>query len=68
MVNRAAIAFVVGLSALSSVLTSAAFADEFGSHSSGQHVYDRASVLSPDQVQMLKRGARRRRSGKKPEN
>ena len=58
MVKRtAAIAVLMALSALSSVLTSVALADEFGSHAPGQHVYDRANVLRPDQVQTLERRA-----------
>ncbi len=57
MVRRVAVAVLVALSALSTVLTSAAFADEFGSHAAGQHVYDGANVLRPEQVQMLERRA-----------
>jgi uncharacterized membrane protein YgcG len=57
MVNRAAVAVLVSVTALSPVVASAAFADEFGSHAPGQHVYDRANVLRPEQVQMLERRA-----------
>ncbi len=57
MVKRTAIVVLVALSALSSVLASAAFADEFGSHTPGQHVYDRANVLQPEQVQTLEHRA-----------
>ena len=57
MFKRAAIALLVAVAVLSTLFASAASADEFGSHSPGQHVYDRANVLRPDEVKMLEQRA-----------
>jgi uncharacterized membrane protein YgcG len=55
MVKHAALGLLVVLSVLSGA--SAAFADDFGARVSGQHVYDRANILSPEQLQVLERRA-----------
>jgi uncharacterized membrane protein YgcG len=58
MFTRVAVALLATLSALSTIFASAAAADDdFGSHSPGQHVYDRANVLRSDQVQTLEQRA-----------
>jgi uncharacterized membrane protein YgcG len=57
MVKRVAVAVLVALFVLCSIFACAVFADEFGSRTRGQHVYDRANVLRLDQVQMLEQRA-----------
>jgi uncharacterized membrane protein YgcG len=53
-----AAALVLTLLALSlAPPASTALADDFGTPVAGQHVYDRAGVLAPDEIRMLERKA-----------